>query len=218
MIELKKAIIVDIVLVAIIVATSRVEDPAPVPVPEHPNFLASLPIEYQGSPYDAVNLNSEDLSLLHPDAYTIRNYRLTNGDQVQLAVIAGRDKQSLHTPTFCMIGSGWDLLVQRRAVIAIAASRIPVVESVFIGSGDREHVTTKLLMTYFFTDGFDNEVDLLRFQWRQIINRFHGDRRIAAMVRITVPFSGSESEAQARTVDFARSVVPPVLRSLRSVS
>lgn len=177
---------------------------------EHGNFLASLPLPYHGWTASDLKLTADDLALLEPEAFVVRNYRSSTGQTIQLAVVAGREKRTVHTPAFCMTGSGWETVIQRPVVLEADGHDIPAVQSTLAQNG------AYVLTTYFFTDGNYCSDDLLRFQALELMGRLRGREPLGALVRIITPYGRSPNSAQALTRNFAQTVLPSVLAGLRA--
>jgi EpsI family protein len=143
--------------------------------------LPALALPYRAWSVSTMDLSAEDRSLLVPDDYIIRNYSSPDGLVVQLAVVAGRQKRSIHTPAFCMTGAGWETIVESRSSLLVGARHVPTVETMFLQG------RTYLLTTYFFTDGSTDKNSLIAFQWHELLDRLRGRPTYGALVRITVP-------------------------------
>ena len=183
----------------------RVEDA----VPSRTDFLRPLDLPFRGWKTTDAVLTPSDLNLLKPDAVLVRRYQGPDGQSAELAVIAGHRKQSVHTPGFCMVGGGWEALVQGECDLVLGDRRIPAVRSV-MAVGARQVVAT-----YFFTDGDYCTRSLVQFQGVQLLKRFRQEIPVGALVRILVPIRTDRAEAERLADDFARATVPKVLASLR---
>ena len=76
------------------------------------DFLQPLNLPFQGWKATDMALKPDEMDMLKPDAVLMRHYKSQDGQSADLAVIAGHRKQSIHTPAFCMVGSGWEVLTQ----------------------------------------------------------------------------------------------------------
>jgi EpsI family protein len=180
---------------------------------QHSNFLKRLPLPFLTWSTQQVDLTAGDLALLQPDAFTVRNYKSPDGRLVQLAVVAGHKKRSVHTPAFCMTGGGWETVIQRPVTLHAAGRlAIPATEAV-LAQDD-----TVILTTYFFTDGSYCTNDLLRFQGMQLWDRVRGRVSLGALVRIITPMQGGRDQktAEQLTNQFATAVLPAVLANLQA--
>src|SRR5436309_3176064 len=78
----------------------------------HSDFLRALPLPFRNWKTADTLLAQSDLDLLEPDATLMRQYKSSDGQWAELAIIAGHRKKSIHTPGFCMAGGGWEILTQ----------------------------------------------------------------------------------------------------------
>ncbi len=176
------------------------------------NFLKTLPLPFRGWTATDVNLEKSDLDLLQPDATIVRRYVAPKtGENAEIAVIAGHRKKSVHTPGFCMIGDGWEMLEQRNYDLHVGDRTIPAIRSVMLKE------KKQLITTYFFTDGEYCTNNLLKFQGTQLLRRFKSEMPIGALVRTIVVVQTTKQAAEQLSDEFAEATVPPVMKSLRDV-
>jgi EpsI family protein len=180
---------------------------APADVP--PDLLSRMPLPFRGWATADQGLTAREKALLRPDAVLLRRYRSPGGQTAELAVIAGHRKQTVHTPAFCMAGDGWEIVAKRAVAVTLEDRRIAATRAVLVSDG------RELLATYFFTDGRLCTPSLLRFQGVQLLERLHAQPPFGALVRILVPVRGNRNAAERLSNDFARSVLPEILKSLR---
>ena len=113
-----------------------------------------------------------------PDSVIAR--RFENGSEgVELIVVAGHKKRTVHTPGYCMPGDDWEVLTQVPHTMKVAGRPVPAMRSLMVKEHDR------LLVTYFFTDGAYSTNNLLRFQGHQLVKRVRRVLPIGALVRMT---------------------------------
>jgi EpsI family protein len=174
----------------------------------HRDFLSPLCLPFRDWAASDHKLLESERELLQPDAALIRRYQSRDGESVELAVIAGRRKQTVHNPGFCMAGGGWETVSQERIDISLPDRKLPATRSVMI-AGNRQ-----LLATYFFTDGEYSSHDLIQFQAVQLLKRVRGESALGALVRILVPLHGDRASAARLSDDFARVTLPDVMRQL----
>lgn len=181
---------------------------AAIPAPPA-DFLGSLELPFRELKAESVLLTDREKSLLEPDSVLVRQYSSGKQFQVELAVIAGRKKRTVHTPGFCLAGGGWETASQQQQTLHLAGRDVPVIRSVVVK--DR----VGMLVTYFFTNGDFCSASLPQYQWIQVCNRVRGHSPLGALVRIRVPVLADPARAVELSDDFARAVVPPVLERLR---
>ena len=154
----------------------------------------------------------DELRLLEPDATLARRYESPAGQTIELMVIAGHRKRSIHLPSYCMAGGGWETLSQKDVSLPLPGGAIPAAQARMTRNG------ATILATYFFTNGAQSTRSLTEFQGQQIADRFHARLTPGALVRLIVPLRAApdaQASAEKLTADFAASLLPPILNSLR---
>ena len=207
-----RLLISNLILLAALLVSSVGRRQGEVPV-RSSDFLKNLNLPFRGLKTSDAALSTDELSLLQPDAALVRRYSSTGGVEAELAVVAGHQKRSIHTPGFCMLGGGWDILWQQYSELTVPARTepIPTIQMMMGKDGSR------LLVTYFFTDGAFCTASLLQFQGFQFVRRLHFETHEGALVRIMVPVRTDEQFAETLSQEFARATVPPVLSALHTV-
>ena len=173
------------------------------------DFLRTLPLPLPGWTFTELTLTDHEREMLKPDATLLRNYRSSHGEVVQLAVIAGHRKQTVHTPAFCMTGGGWTTIASSDWKATIGG--VPVTAS----RGLMVQGPQQVLATYFFTDGRYTTQSLPRFQGEQFLQRLQGRVTMGALVRVIVPVGNDQKAAERLSDDFARAALPGVLDQIR---
>ena len=176
------------------------------------DLLSRLNLPYRDWKSVDFAIAPDELRLLEPDATLARRYESPTGQTIELMVIAGHRKRSIHLPSYCMAGGGWDTLSQKDVSLPLTVGAIPAAQARMT----RQGVT--MLATYFFTDGTRSTRSLTAFQAQQIADRFHARLTPGALVRLIVPLTGapvSQASAEKLTADFAVFVLPAILDSLR---
>lgn len=175
------------------------------------DFLQALKLDYKGWKTEEMQLTARETELLEPDAVLVRRYLSPQGHYAELAVIAGHRKKTVHTPGFCMTAGGWELVQKKPFDIDLGDQKIPAARAVF------SQKSTRLMATYFFTDGEYHTRDLLRFQMLQMLRRLQVGVPLGALVRIIVPVGRDLAPSEQLSNDFAKALLPDVLKELRSV-
>lgn len=196
-----------ILLAALGAAWGRYQEGAPVP---QADFLRGMSLPFRGWATSDAPLSAGDRALLQPDTALVRRYQSRGGASAELAVVAGHRKRTVHTPSYCMLGGGWEVLTQRPTTIPLPRQAARATRMLMTKDGHR------MLVTYFFTDGDYTAASLLPFQGEQLLRRFHARVPVGALVRIRVPVVGDPAEAARFSDDFACATVPPVLARLRA--
>jgi EpsI family protein len=176
------------------------------------NFLSALSLPYQGWKTSDQALSEEERDLLQPDAALVRNYQSPAGETAQLAVIAGHQKRSIHTPAYCLPGGGWQTIALHGDSLMLSGRSLPVMRAVMQDDRGRGMVAT-----YFFTDGERVTSNLVGFQATQLLKRLHGEVPLGALVRILVPITKDEPTAARLSGQLAQATLPAVLEKIKTV-
>ena len=179
--------------------------------PSEQDFLRDTTRSFRGWKAEERSLSANEVEMLQPDASLIRWYTDRKTGAVELAVIAGHKKRTVHTPGFCMAGGGWETFSQGPHMFDLGGRKIPAIRSVLVRNGQR------CVMSYFFTDGEVSTESLPKYQWEQFMRRLRGQATLGALVRIRVPFGDDQAGAEALSDEFARAVLPQVLDKIKAV-
>lgn len=172
------------------------------------NFLAHLALPFKDWKQSDLALSVEEIGMLEPDGALLRQYQSGKGASIELAVIAGHRKKTVHTPDYCLAGGGWETLMQRDVMIKIGGKQVPAVRALMLRDNKQ------VVATYFFTDGEYCTRSLLQFQGAQIVKRLRSRGSLGALIRIMAPVSGTASEAEELTNDFAETTLPDLFKKL----
>ena len=177
-----------------------------------PDFLRPLKLPFRDWESKDDKLSPAEQSMLEPDATLLRQYRgKKKGQWAQLAVIAGHRKKTVHSPGFCMVGGGYELLAQRNIQIPLPTqpdAKITATQALLTKDGHG------LLATYFFTDGELATNSLVSFQGAQIVKRVRGESPLGAVVRILVAVDRDAGGAEKLAGGCALATLPQVMGSL----
>jgi EpsI family protein len=174
-----------------------------------PDFFRGVTLAYREWKTTELTLTKDELTLLEPDALIIRRYTSPEGRELELAVIAGHKKRTVHTPAFCMPSDGWDILAQHEVRLPVGGRTVPAMQALM--QKDRQ----RLLTTFLFTDGEFATANLIRFQGEQLVHRLKGQVPLGALVRVLAPVGTSEAETRRLVDDFVGATLPDVMRGLR---
>lgn len=175
------------------------------------DFFRDLKLPYQGWKQKDFQLSTDEREMLQPDSVIVRQYFAPDGyNFAELAVIAGHQKRTVHTPGFCLAGDGWQLLDQRRYALPLPNGPVEANRALMSQEG------RQVLVTYFFTDGEFATSNLVRFQGEQLLKRFRSNFPLGALVRIRVPVMTTPEVAGKQADQFARATLPTVLKRLRA--
>lgn len=170
--------------------------------------LARMALPYQGWTEQDLPLTAGEQELLESDTHLLRRYRSPGGEIVELAVIAGHRKRTVHSPDACLAGGGWETISQRDVLLTAAGRQVPAIRASLTREGAR------MAATYFFTDGAFSTRSLPQLQFRQILSRLRGQRPFGAMVRILTSDGDDTPGSEWRANDFARTTLPAVFDAL----
>ena len=176
----------------------------------HASFLHDLKLPFRGWTPTEEAVPPKDLALLDPDATLMRTYTAPDHAWAQLTVIAGHRKKSIHNPGFCIAGSGWDILTQQDTQLVLPGRRIRATRALMSSDGKQ------LLTTYFYTDGSYCTNNLIQFQGVQVLKRFRAEVPIGALIRVMVPVTTNEAEAENTSNEFIQATLPRTLEALRA--
>jgi EpsI family protein len=175
-----------------------------------PDFLKQANLQFRNWKTADSNLSPAELTTLQPDASLVRMYQSPGEPEIELAVIAGHRKKSIHTPDTCLQSTGWETLSQRHADFSITGRTVHAMKEVKEADGRR------LLVTYLFTDGEYSTPSLASYQTEQLLKRFKSRVPVGALVRISVMLGGDDSATEKLSDEFAAAILPGVMSALRS--
>jgi EpsI family protein len=111
------------------------------------DVLQRLPLPFRDWKSSDATITKSDWEALEPDAALMRNYTSSQNQLVELTIVMGHRKRTVHTPTLCMSGGGWEILSQHYLDLPVPGKQVHAVRQLMTRKG------SLLLMTYFFTDG-----------------------------------------------------------------
>lgn len=171
--------------------------------------LAEFPAEFGGWRQAGrdVRFDAATEAVLRADDYVSRDYVGEGGSSASLYVgyyATQRTGATYHSPLNCLPGSGWTLGEPTTVEVKPSDGRAPFRANSFVV----EHGDNRLLMLYWYQGRgravASEYVDKLYTVFDSIRLR----RSDGAMVRVLVPFRGSEREAEATAAQFAAHVAP----------
>jgi EpsI family protein len=147
------------------------------------------------------HFDAQTVNVLRATDYLLRGYRLGNDKQASLYVgyyATQRDGASYHSPLNCLPGSGWSMTKPASVTIGLPDGKSFLANKYVIENGNARE-----LMIYWYQG-----------RGRFIANEYWGKiysvldsvslrRSDAAMVRVTVPITGSETAALESAKEFA---------------
>lgn len=176
----------------------------------HKDVLQRLSLPFRDWKVSDSAIAKTDWDQLEPDAALVRHYQSPQNQTAELTVVMGHRKRTVHTPTLCMSGGGWEILSQRYLDLPLPGRKVHAVRQLMTRGGQR------LLMTYFFTDGDYCSPSLAQFQTIQLIKRLKARVPIGALVRTIVSVGSDQAAAEKLCDDFAVATVPSILDTVRA--
>ena len=146
-------------------------------------------------------INDETMKVLRATDYILRDFRKPDGPVANLYVgyyETQRSGATYHSPLNCLPGSGWMLSAPGKATISLPDGSSFVANKYVIQNGDY-----KSMMVYWY-QGRGRSV--ASEYWGKVYTVFDSvrlRRSDGALVRVTVPISNSEAEAEKSAVEFA---------------
>jgi EpsI family protein len=176
------------------------------------DFLRTLPLAFHDWKMTEVSLEKDVWDSLSPDSVLIRRYE-SGRQKIELAVIAGHRRQTLHAPDYCLTSSGLEMIREVDCQLPLDSGAVQA-KRMFMTSDTKEGKQGQALFTYFFTDGDYSTPSLPRFQAAQLMKRFRRVVPLGALVRVTAPFTTDPGAAIRLTDEFSRATLPAILRRL----
>lgn len=146
-------------------------------------------------------LDDETLKILRASDYLLRDFRTPDGQVANLYVgyyASQRSGATYHSPLNCLPGSGWTLSEPGKANITMPDGTSFVANKYVIQSGD-----FKSLMVYWYQGRGRNVASEYWGKFYTVLDSVRMRRSDGAMVRVTVPITGSEAAAEKSAVEFA---------------
>jgi EpsI family protein len=145
--------------------------------------------------------DAQTMSVLRASDYLLRDYRIGKGQTANLYIgyyATQRDGASYHSPLNCLPGAGWSMVDPERIAISLPSGKSFLANKYVIENGDHRE-----LMIYWYQG-----------RGRMIASEYWGKiytvldcvrlrRSDAAMVRVTVPITTSDTAALESAREFA---------------
>lgn len=137
--------------------------------------------------------NNETMTVLRASDYLLRNYKAPDGRMMNFYVgyyASQRDGATYHSPLNCLPGSGWTMTEPGKITITPEGRAPFVANRYLIQNGDH-----KELLVYWYQGRGRSTASEYWGKVYTVIDSVRLRRSDAAMVRITTPVQGSDSEA-----------------------
>jgi EpsI family protein len=145
-------------------------------------------------------------AVLRADDYVSRDYA-AGGHTASLYVgyyATQRTGATYHSPLNCLPGSGWTLNEPSTVEVRPVGGREPFRANSFV----IEHGEERMLMLYWYQGRGRAVASEYADKAYTVFDSIRRRRSDGAMVRVLVPFRGSEREAASAAVEFAAQVAP----------
>lgn len=162
---------------------------------------------------DEQPLDELSLKMLTPDAFIVRNYVNEKGYPVNMLVIYGHQKNTFHSPGYCLPGGGWAIQkkeVERVPVVAPDGRQYDAEMNRFL----MQKNDLKQVVLYCFVEGGRVTPSIFRLNWYLLQDRLMHRPAMGALLRIIVPVADNEEHANEVARAFARELVPIVQHQL----
>lgn len=150
--------------------------------------------------------DSATLKVLRATDYLMRDYRRKDGQLANFYVgyyATQRDGATYHSPLNCLPGTGWTLNSPGRVTITTPDGRSFVANSYIIRNG-----ASQSAMIYWYQGRGRAIASEYWGKVYTVIDSVRLRRSDAAMVRVTVPFVGSETNAMQAAAELAATATP----------
>jgi EpsI family protein len=171
--------------------------------------LAEFPVELGGWRQAGrdVRFDAATEAVLRADDYVSRDYAGEAGRSASLYVgyySTQRSGATYHSPLNCLPGSGWTLGEPSTVEVKPADGRAPFRANRFV----IEHGRERMLMLYWYQGRGRAVASEYADKVYTVFDSIRLRRSDGAMVRVLVPFRGSEPETEEMAAQFAAQVVP----------
>ena len=171
--------------------------------------LAEFPAELGGwrQAGSDVRFDAATEAVLRADDYVSRDYTGEGGRIISLYVgyyLTQRTGATYHSPLNCLPGSGWVLGESKTVEVKPVDGSAPFLANSYVV----EHGTSRMQMIYWYQGRGRAVASEYTDKVYMVLDSIRMRRSDGAMVRVLVPFRGSESEAEQTAAQFAAHVAP----------
>jgi len=162
---------------------------------------AAVPADFGRVPMQMGNWRGEDAGpldetsqeMLHPDAYMGRLYTREDGYPVEIVAVVGRAKETFHSPGFCLLGGGWNIIRKGRRQLEVGRDGSVTVNEFWLQRRDEQR-----LVFYWYASHEEMTPSWVVFQYRLLRNRLVRRPAGGMLVRVTAPAAmGDDAGAEA---------------------
>ena len=171
--------------------------------------LAEFPAEVGGwrQVGPDARFDPETEAILRADDYVSRDYAGAGGRAASLYVgyyVTQRVGATYHSPLNCLPGSGWTMSSPATVEVRPGGGRAPFEANSYVV----EHGGDRMLMLYWYQGRGRAVANEYWDKAYTVFDSIRLRRSDGAMVRVLVPFSGSEREAAETAAQFAAQIAP----------
>jgi EpsI family protein len=171
--------------------------------------LSALPMAVSGwTATDTGPLDRQSQEMLHPDAYLGRVYTRADGYPIDVTVVFGHAKETFHSPGFCLLGGGWNIIRKGRRTMTLGAGNARVEANQFSLQRREE----RSVVLYWYASKEETTPSWLQLQYRLLRNRLTGRSPAGALVRVTAPVGESDEKAAAAGEELIGKLYPDLTR------
>lgn len=165
--------------------------------------LKTFPIELGAWKQAGVDgrFDAETMSVLRASDYLLRDYRLSQGPAANLYIgyyATQRDGASYHSPLNCLPGAGWSMQDPELVSIKLADGKTFMANKYVIQNG-----STRELMIYWYQGRGRTIASEYWGKIYTVLDSVRLRRSDAAMVRVMVPITASDTAALESAREFA---------------
>jgi EpsI family protein len=145
--------------------------------------------------------DAQTMSVLRASDYLLRDYRIGKGQTANLYIgyyATQRDGASYHSPLNCLPGAGWSMVDPERIAISLPSGKSFLANKYVIENGDHRE-----LMIYWYQGRGRMIASEYWGKIYTVLDSVRLRRSDAAMVRVTVPITTSDTAALESAREFA---------------
>ena len=174
--------------------------------------LSRMPLALRGwQGVERGALDGDSLEMLDPDAYLLREYTRSDGYPVDLSILFGCRKSTFHSPGFCLLGGGWNILRKSRRSLDLGDGGGEVLANEFLlQRGGEQRMVLYWYMSYGATTP-----SFMQFRYHLLRNRVLRRPTWGALIRVSAPIAGSQEEAAQASEDLLREIHPNLREELK---
>ena len=173
--------------------------------------LSHVPLVLQGwQGTERGALDGDSLEMLDPDAYLLREYTRSDGYPVDLSILFGYRKSTFHSPGFCLLGGGWNIIRKSRRSLDLGDGGGEVLANELLLQRGREQRT----VLYWYMSHGATTPSFMQFRYHLLRNRVLQRPTWGALIRVSAPAAGSQEDAAQASEDLLQKIHPDLREEL----